>query len=299
MINAYDYILKHPDTFKIFSVKDLLFVHYKCPQVEKQVKLWAHYNLISFTVSGKKTFYHGEKSWTITENSSFFVRKNAFKQEVHAMVGWEILGFYFRDDFLRQVFNEYKAYFSIKNLPPVPPDMLMEIKVNETIRAFFYSIIPYFARKLPPPEGLLELKFKELLFNIFNEPSNYGILSYAYSINDENKTPLWQIIESNYMYNLTIAEFARLANRSATSFKKEFHEYYHTTPGKWLTNKRLEHARLLLKSSKKNISEIVYDCGFENISHFSRIFKEKYQLSPLLFIYTERFLSYLNLVTII
>jgi AraC-like DNA-binding protein len=32
---------------------------------------------------------------------------------------------------------------------------------------------------------------------------------------------------------------------------------------------------------KKNISEIAYDSGFENISHFSRIFKEKYSLSPL------------------
>ena len=200
---------------------------------------------------------------------------------LHEFVGWEVLGFYFKDVFLKQVFNEYRAYFSLKNLPRVSTDMLMEIKVNETIRAFFYSIIPYFTQKLPPSEGLLELKFKELLFNIFMEPANSGILSYAYYINEQNGTPLWQIIESNYMFNLTIAEFARMSNKSVTSFNKEFQEYYNVTPGKWLTNRRLEHARLLLKSSKKNISEIVYNTGFENISHFSRVFKEKYLLSPL------------------
>ena len=191
------------------------------------------------------------------------------------------MGFYFKDVFLKQVFNDYRAYFSLKNLPTVSTDMIMEIKVNETIRAFFFSMIPYFTQKLPPSEGLLELKFKELLFNIFMEPANSGILSYAYYIDEKNGTPLWQIVESNYMFNLTIAEFARMSNKSVTSFNKEFQEYYKVTPGKWLTNRRLEHARLLLKSSKENISEIVYNTGFENISHFSRVFKEKYRLSPL------------------
>jgi len=283
MINTSDYLLANPDKVKILTVKDLLFVFYRCPQVEKRVKLWTNLNLISFTISGMKTFYHNGKKWTITENSSVFVRKSAYQQEVHEYVGWEVLGFYFSDDFLRQVFNEYRAYFDLKNLPPVSTEMIMEIKVNKTLRAFCYSIIPYFTQKLSPSEGLLELKFKELLFNIFIEPSNSGILSYANNIDEHNKTPLSQILESNYMFNLTIGEFARMANRSVTSFKKEFYEYYHTTPGKWLTNKRLEHSRLLLKNSKKNIGEIVYESGFENISHFSRIFKEKYQLSPLQF----------------
>jgi AraC family transcriptional regulator, exoenzyme S synthesis regulatory protein ExsA len=55
------------------------------------------------------------------------------------------------------------------------------------------------------------------------------------------------------------------------------------SPGKWLTHKRLEYAKLLLNTSKKNVSEIAYTTGFENITHFSRIFKEKYNLSPLQF----------------
>lgn len=281
MINNYDYIVTHPDKAKTFAVKDLLFVHYKCPQVEKQLNLWIHYNAIGFTVAGKKTFLQNGKSWTMTENSSFFFRRTAFTQILDETVGWEVMGFYFKDVFLKQVFNEYRAYFSLKNLPRVSTDMIMEIKMNDTIRAFFYSIIPYFTQKLPPSEALLELRFKELLFNVLMEPGNLGILAYAYYINEKNGTPLWQIVESNYMFNLTIAEFARMSNKSVTSFNKEFQEYYNTTPGKWLTNRRLEHARLLLKSSKKNISEIVYNTGFENISHFSRVFKEKYRLSPL------------------
>jgi AraC-like DNA-binding protein len=281
MINVYDYKVAHPDIFKQFAVKDILFLHYICPQVDKQLKLFTHYNEIAFTLSGKKTFYQGGKSWTITDNQSLFFRKTAFKQEMYEYVGWEVLAFYFQDDFLRQIFKEYRKYLPLKNLPSPPTDMVIEIKVNETIRAFCYSIVPYFTQKLPPAEGLLELKFKELLFNIFSDSSNADLLAYVNSIQDQHKTPLWEVMEANYMFNLTIVEYARIAQRSVASFKREFREYYHTTPGKWLTHKRLEHAKLLLTTSKKNISEIAYDSGFENISHFSRIFKEKYGASPL------------------
>jgi AraC-like DNA-binding protein len=83
------------------------------------------------------------------------------------------------------------------------------------------------------------------------------------------------------MFNLTIEEYARIAGRSVASFKREFNEHYGTSPGKWLTHKRLEQAKLYLVTSKKTIGEIIYDTGFENISHFSRIFKENYGLSPM------------------
>lgn len=281
MQNTYDYTITHPDTFKQLAVKDILFVYYKCPQVDKIIKLYTHFNQISFTLSGKKTVHQGGKSWTLTDNTSLFLRKTAFIQEMYETTGWEVLAFFFQDDFLRQVFNEYREYLPIQNLPPPPTEMLIEINVNETTRAFFYSIIPYFTQRLPPAEGLLELKFKELLFNILADPSNACLLAYVYSISDQHKTPLWQIMEANYMFNLTIAEFARIADRSIASFKREFQEFYKTTPGRWLTNKRLEYAKLLLTTSKKNISEITFDSGFENVSHFSRIFKEKYRLSPL------------------
>jgi AraC-like DNA-binding protein len=98
-----------------------------------------------------------------------------------------------------------------------------------------------------------------------------------------DKVPLWQIMESNYMFNLSIEQFARMAHRSTSVFKKEFTEYYGTSPGKWLTQRRLDHARRLIETSSKSVSEVAFSAGFENLSHFSRIFKEKYGVSPLQF----------------
>ncbi len=115
--------------------------------------------------------------------------------------------------------------------------MLIEINVNETTRAFFYSILPYFTEKLPPAEGLLELKFKELLFNIFLDSSNSGLLAYANSIGHMEKTPLWQIMETNYMFNLTIGQFARMGHRSVSVFKKSFSNITTSPPENGLRKK--------------------------------------------------------------
>lgn len=87
-------------------------------------------------------------------------------------------------------------------------------------------------------------------------------------------------MESNYYYDLKISEFADIANRSVATFRREFKEHYHSSPGRWLTNRRLERASVILQTTQKTISEITLDCGFKNVSHFSRIFKQKFNLSP-------------------
>jgi AraC family transcriptional regulator, exoenzyme S synthesis regulatory protein ExsA len=279
--NNYDDSVADPVSFKQLVVKDALFLYYHCPQVDKHIQLFSHYNEIMFTLDGSRTMHHNGKSWTLSKHSCLLTRKTAYLQELPDLVGWEVLAFYFKDSFFRQVIDEYHQYLPLSKMPEPPRDMLVEIHVNETTLAFFYSILPYFRQTVPPAEGLLELKFKELLFNIFLDPANAALLAYANVHMHMHKVPLWQIMESNYMFNLTIDQFARMAHRSVSAFKKEFFDYYHTTPGKWLTQKRLEHSRMLLQTSKKTIGEVAFNSGFENLSHFSRVFKEKFGVSPL------------------
>lgn len=278
--NNYDDTIADPVAFKQLAVKDILFLNYRCPQVDKHIQLFSHYNEIMFTLSGSRIMHHSGKSWTLTKHSCLLTRKTAYLQELPHLVGWEVLAFYFPDDFFRKVINEYHQHLPLKNLPEPPRDMLIEINVNETTEAFFYSILPYFKQTTHPAEALLELKFKELLFNLFLDPANAGLLAYAKLLTQIDKVPLWDIMEANYMFNLSIDQFARMAHRSTSAFKKEFSDYYKMSPGKWLTQKRLEHAKRLLETSQKSVSDIAYSSGFENLSHFSRVFKQKYGTSP-------------------
>ena len=79
-------------------------------------------------------------------------------------------------------------------------------------------------------------------------------------------------MNDNYCFNLKLEEYAQLSNRSLSAFKRDFQKHFDTTPGKWLLEKRLNHAMNLLSNSNKTVSEAAFESGFENPSHFSRAF---------------------------
>ncbi|MGZ8525032.1 MAG: helix-turn-helix domain-containing protein, partial [Chitinophagaceae bacterium] len=59
-----------------------------------------------------------------------------------------------------------------------------------------------------------------------------------------------------------------------------FQKQFNTTPGKWLLEKRLNHAMHLLGNTEKTVGEAAFESGFESPSHFSRSFKERFGISP-------------------
>lgn len=283
MINTYEEGLANPDIFEQLSVRDLLFVYYRCPQIDRLVHLYNHYNLIAFSLQGERILHQGGESWKITPETSYFQRKSAYVQELPDAQSWQVLAFHVPDEFLIQFANEFIDSLPIEKLPESTSKMFIKIELNEVTKTFFYSLIPYFKQKIPPTEKLLELKFKELFLSILSNPLNKQLLAYVLHLSDEIKPPIWQIMEKNYTYNLTLKEYAQISSRSLAAFKRDFFEYYHTSPGKWLTDKRLKYSSILLSTTKQSISDVAFNSGFKNISHFSRIFKEKFEFSPLQF----------------
>lgn len=280
MINVYDLHVAHPEIFSQINVEDKLFLCYQCPQVDQEMTLFTHYNVIVYTLQGKRLIHHREKSWLLTDDKAVFIRKTAYRQEIYdSLIGWQVLVFYFPDEYVCKVFDEYAPHMPVKQMNP-PTDVLMEFDVNELTRAFFYSIVPYFQHQPAKVEHLLDIKFKEMLFNIFSDPRNASIVAYVKSLHNGDIARLKQVMESNFMFNLSIQEFAKMANCSLSTFKRKFQEHYRTPPGRWLKQQRLAYARMLLTAGGKSVSEIAYDSGFENVSHFSRIFKEAYNMSP-------------------
>lgn len=237
MLNVYELLISHPEHFKQLRVKDLLFVHYHCPQDNEKLNIYTNYNFITYTISGNRTIHRPGKSYSLTAGKCVFVKKGAYAQERIHEADWCVLVFFMPDSYLSKFMHEYRSKLPIKNIVQKPQDVVLEVDVNETTKTFFYSMLPYLIQATPPSEDLLELKFRELLFNILSNPSNTELLSYACSLSDCNKPPLPEIMECNYMFNLSLEEFSRIAQRSLATFKREFSELFNTTPGKCLHKK--------------------------------------------------------------
>jgi len=269
------------EIFKRFSIKDNLFVHYNCPQRDKILQLYADHNQLLFTLSGKKIFRHGEDTFYANKNATFLLKRSAFLQELpDDYTGFEVLVFYMSDSYLKSIFEEYRPFLPLHDLPELTDTMFIQFEVNEHIFSAYHSLIPYFEKKTKVPKSILEARFKELIFNILSLPENRQVLAYFNTISDEVKIPIYEVMEANYMFNLKIDDFAKLAQRSKATFKREFELYYHSSPGKWLTKRRLKKAELLLKTSSKSVGDVGFESGFVNVSHFSRIFKDYFGISP-------------------
>lgn len=162
-----------------------------------------------------------------------------------------------------------------------PVDFIIPIQGNEIMHAFFNSMMPYFQTDRDPSPALLELKFKELILTLADDRTNQDLLAYFYSILQQPKTvEIAQVMEKNFRYNLKLEEFAKLSARSLSAFKRDFQSKYHTSPGKWLLERRLNYALHLRANLGKTVSEAAFESGFENASHFSRAFRQRFGKSP-------------------
>jgi len=66
-----------------------------------------------------------------------------------------------------------------------------------------------------------------------------------------------------------------------SAFKKAFKQHYDTTPAVWLQARKLDLARGQVVTSGLPVGQISVECGFEDTSHFIRVFKQKYGFTPL------------------
>lgn len=87
-------------------------------------------------------------------------------------------------------------------------------------------------------------------------------------------------ISKNYMDELRLPDLASLAGMSSSAFSRFFKLHTGRNISEYIIDLRLGYAARMLVDTAKSISEIGFDCGFNNLSNFNRIFKKKKGCSP-------------------
>lgn len=283
MINLYETLKTFPGLSLQLTCRDLLFTQYECPQIEKKEKFFIERNIIIYVIRGKRIFHKNQQSWDLGEGSCMFIKKGTHISEKPVGEDWCVMAFFMPDDFLKQLIKDNSKNLPLVNLPEAAVDHVLPLLVNDISRSFFVSMLPYFTQSPQPPENLLELKFKELVLSLLSESRNKRLLSYLHQLSNEKEISMEEVMHNNYTFNLTLADYAKLTSKSIPSFQREFKKKFNNTPAKWIMKKRLTRAAELLENTSLSIADITYECGFENPTHFSRIFKEKMGSSPLQF----------------
>ena len=87
-------------------------------------------------------------------------------------------------------------------------------------------------------------------------------------------------INENYKSDIRLPVLAQMVDMSPVAFSRFFKLKTGKSLSDYIIDIRLGYASSLLVDSSNSIADICYDCGFNNLSNFNRIFKKKKNCSP-------------------
>ena len=278
MYNIYTNLVNNPSRCQRLTCGESLFTMYNCRLQNRVEDLWSHHNYIVYVAEGRKIWHTSHGSYDLREGSCVFVRKGAAVVEQFFDTEFCFFLFFVPDEFICEVLKSKSKpiYNSVRNFDPV-----MTIDNSLAVHAFFQSMLPYFNDDRQHDKSLLELKFRELILIMADNPANHELQSYFSSLLKEPQSiSLQRVMEDNFSYNLKLEEFAKLSSKSLSAFKRDFVKVFDTSPGKWLLEKRLNHSLHLISNLGRTVSEASFESGFESASHFSRAFRQRFGTSP-------------------
>lgn len=242
---------------------------------------------IGYILRGTKYIYDGDKRQTLTRGDVFYLGLGHHYVENCPEAGQpfeQILFFYSPADLQRILLHlniTYRLNIS-NNCSHHEDERLSHVSMSgwSSLRNFFTNTNSYLRDEdFHHDETAENIKMTELIYLIVSH-EDCCIKSKLLSNVDPAKESFEQVVFDHVFKDVGIEELARLTHRSLTSFKKEFRHVFQMPPHKWYIRQRLIHSRLLLLSTSKSVSEIGNECTFPNTSHFIKLFKKEYGLTP-------------------
>jgi len=243
---------------------------------------------IGFIVRGTANVYDGDRCHRLSRGDVFYLGLgNHYVEKIpeNGKPFEQILIYYTPEDLRRILLQLSIAYgFRVSNshvCDRCRTGSHISMPAWDSLRALFLSTNDLLMQEERQGNAGIaeEIRISEIFFQIASH-ADCCLKNKLLSNIDAVKENFEQVICNHIFQDVSIEELAGMCNRSLTSFKKEFRRRFGYPPHKWIIRQRMMHARLLLISTEKSISEIGYECTFTNTSHFIKLFKKEYGLTP-------------------
>jgi len=235
------------------------------------------HHILVWYLSGSSRIIQGDTSYTFGTGSIFLVPRHHVatfinygnEERPHRAVVMHL-----ETERLKQF---YSAQPPAANVPA--PEGIITFDRHPLLESCMASLIPYFDIPDPFPVAIAALKIKEAVSIL--RTVKPGIDAVLADFAAPGKIDLAGYMEQHYRYNLPLERFGYLTGRSLSTFNRDFRKLFHTTPQRWLMQKRLALAHYQLQEKKMRPVDVYLEVGFEDLSHFSFAFKKHFGYSPI------------------
>jgi len=190
---------------------------------------------------------------------------------------YEVFAVHLYPDILKELYKNEFPHF-IKGYAHKP--YIRKIEKHGVIALFIQSLDFYFENPHLVTDDLLKLKIKELILLLLQTDNAENITTLFSHLFNPRQAGLFEVVEAHLYSSISIVELASLTGRSLSTFKRDFETQFGDTPANFIKEKKLEKALELLQATELSVSEICYEVGFQDPSHFTKSFKQKYTQPP-------------------
>jgi len=183
-------------------------------------------------------------------------------------------------DVLKKIYEKELPGFIFNSAPVINETRSDKIVNDELIYHYIASMQFYFNNPTLVSDDLLVLKLKELILLLTKTENAASIQHLFAKLFTPREYTFKEVVDAHVTSNLSIEEMAQLTNLSVSSFKREFKKIFFDSPAHYIKSKRVERAAEMLLLSDKRISDIAFECGFNDQAHFSKSFQIKYGVTP-------------------
>lgn len=89
-----------------------------------------------------------------------------------------------------------------------------------------------------------------------------------------------QYIHEHFSENISLHQLAQHCHTSTFHFSRIFKAVLNMSPHQYLVCIRLQHAKILLTTTVKPVSDIAFECGFNSLEHFVTAYKQQFRINP-------------------
>lgn len=133
---------------------------------------------------------------------------------------------------------------------------------------------------------VIKIRLEQLLLSLYCRGNNIeqkqNSTLQIQNINSENEIifNILEYLKKHLNDKITIDQISRDFNHSPSFLKATFKNYMGCGIIEFFTNMKIERAKILIRNSSLNFSQIANNLGFSDVHYFSKVFKQKTNMTP-------------------
>jgi AraC-like DNA-binding protein len=235
------------------------------------------HHIFSYQISGSMVVNDGKHEYVFEPGDFRLSKRNQLAKYVKVPPPngeFKTIAIYFDQQTLR----EFSAYYGYRAEKRDDTPGFIKLTNSNIYKNFVESLLPYLQADQFRDEELLALKIKEALLILLRV--NPELKDILFDFSEPGKIDLEGFMQKNFHFKVGLNRFAYLTGRSLATFKRDFTKIFKTSLSRWLVQRRLQEAYYLIKEQGKRPSEIYFELGFEDFSHFTYAFRQVYGAAP-------------------